>query len=342
MLKSAAIAAMELTGLSAVLTPVYAGRGVIFTGHRVLRDGQATLIPGNAVTESQLDRMLKCIRQSGWEIVPIESVPQLLAQDSGKRFACITLDDGFADNLAVAAPVFSAAKAPFSVFPVVNFIARKIVPNQELLEWLVLRADRLDLDVGGERIQENTRSLEEKQAAFGKAMSLVWRKVPGLSEALAGAVQRLALSVDDFMNETFMSWEQLRQLAHTPGVSIGTHSLSHLPLSSLESEQAFQELLQPREVLAEKLGVPVTCTAYPYGSSRECGPREYELAKKAGYRVGLTTRPGNIYADHASELFSLPRVTISMVPHASSDRFIRTSLRGVRNAVMNRFRRKVA
>ena len=342
MLKSAAIAAMELSGLSTVLTPVYAGRGVIFTGHRVLRDGESTLIPGNAVTESQLDRMLKCIRASGWQIVPIEAVPQLLADRSAPRFACITLDDGFADNLAVAAPVFSAARAPFSVFPVVSFIDRQIVPSQELLEWLILRTERLDLEAGGERIQADTRTVDEKLAAFGRAMSLVWRQVPGLGEALAASVQRHGLSVDDFMNQTFMSWEQLRQLAHTPGVSIGTHSLSHLPLASLEEQRAFEELRQPRELLQQKLGVPVTCTAYPYGSRKECGPREYRLAEKAGYRVGLTTRPGNIYADHASELFSLPRVTISMVPHASSDRFIRTSLRGIRNAVMNRLRRKVA
>jgi peptidoglycan/xylan/chitin deacetylase (PgdA/CDA1 family) len=343
MLKSMAIAAMELSGLSAALTPVYAGRGVIFTGHRVLRDGQATLIPGNAVTESQLDRMVKCIRRSGWEIVPLESVPRLLADASKPRFACLTFDDGFADNLQVAAPLLRAAGAPFAVFPVVDFIARTRVPDQELLEWLVLRADRLELRLAdGTALREATRSPEEKQAAFHKLMALVWQKAPGLGEALASAARGLDLSVDDFMNETFMTWDQLRQLAGMPGVTIGTHSLSHRPLASLDTQQAFEELARPRELLAQTLGVPVTCTAYPYGSKKECGAREYDLARKAGYTVGLTTRAGNLYGEHARELLSLPRVTISMVPHASSDRFIRTSLRGIRNAVMNRLRRKAA
>jgi peptidoglycan/xylan/chitin deacetylase (PgdA/CDA1 family) len=244
--------------------------------------------------------------------------------------------------LSIAAPVFRAAGTPWSVFPVVDFIARKKVPNQELLEWLVLHTDQLDLRLpGSDQIQVKTRTYEEKQAAFGKAMSLVWRNVPGLSEALASAVQRIGLSVDDFMSETFLSWEQLRHLARTPEVTVGTHSLSHRPLASLEAQQAYEELLKSREHLQEALGVSITSTAYPYGSKKECGQREYELAKAAGYQVGLTTRPGNIYREHANELFSLPRVTISMVPHASSDRFIRTSLRGIRNAVMNRLRRKV-
>jgi peptidoglycan/xylan/chitin deacetylase (PgdA/CDA1 family) len=343
MLKSMAIAAMEMSGLSAALTPVYAGRGVIFTGHRVLRDGLATLIPGNAVTESQLDRMVQCIRRSGWEIVPLESVPSLLADASKPRFACLTFDDGFADNLHVAAPLLRAASAPFAVFPVVDFIARARAPDQELLEWLILRVNSLALRLSdGAALRESTRTPAEKQAAFHKLMGLVWRKAPGLGDALASAARDASLTVDGFMNDTFLTWDQLRELAHMPGVTIGTHSLSHRPLASLDAQLAFEELARPREMLSRTLGVPVTCTAYPYGSRKECDSREFELAKKAGYTLGLTTRAGNLYGEHARELLSLPRVTISMVPHASSDRFIRTSLRGIRNAVMNRLRRKAA
>lgn len=122
------------SGLSRALTPVYAGRGVIFTGHRVVKVDQPTLIRGSAVTQSQLERMFRCIRKSGWELVPIEAVPQLLMDRSRPRFACMTLDDGFADNLTIAEPVLRAAGAPFSVFPVVDFIARDRMPNQEALE----------------------------------------------------------------------------------------------------------------------------------------------------------------------------------------------------------------
>jgi peptidoglycan/xylan/chitin deacetylase (PgdA/CDA1 family) len=341
MLKSAVIAAMELSGLSRALTPWYAGRGVIFTGHRVLRDDTPTLIPGNAVTASQLTRMVSCIRDAGWEIVPLESVPALLAQKSGPRFACLTFDDGFADNWHVATPLLRAANAPFAVFPVVNFIDRKIVPSQELLEWLVLKTNHLDLKVSdGIHIRLPTATMAEKLAAFAQAMSLVWRNVPGLAEALAEEARKAGATVETFMNETFMTWDELRQLAHTPGVSIGTHSMNHRPLAALDAARAEEELRQPRALLQERLQVPVTCTAYPFGSAKECGAREYELAKAAGYGIGLTTRPGNIYREHAGSTLSLPRVTISMVPHASSDRFIRTSMRGVRNALLNRGRRR--
>jgi peptidoglycan/xylan/chitin deacetylase (PgdA/CDA1 family) len=343
MLKSLVIAAMELTGLSHALTPIYAGRGVIFTGHRVLRDTDTTLIPGNAVTESQLQRMVQCIRESGWELVPLEQVPTLLNDSRKPRFACMTFDDGFADNWTVATPVLRAADVPFSVFPVVGYIDRQLVPNQELLEWLILRTDHFELQLDGSTaITEPTRTLEEKRAAFAKGMALVWRNVPGLSDALARTAHALGLSIQAFMDETFMSWDQLRQLAHTPGVSIGTHSMSHRALASLDREQAYLELARPRKLLQEALGVPIECTAYPYGSAKECGPREYALARDAGYKIGLSTRPGNLYRDHSQELLSLPRVTISMVPHASSNRFIRTSLRGIRNAAMNKLRRKVA
>lgn len=343
MLKSLAITIMELTGLSHALTPIYGGRGVIFAGHRVLRDNQSTLLPGNAVTESQLDRIVECVRRSGWEIVSLDAIPEVLADKRHPRFACLTLDDGFADNLTIGAPVLNAADAPFTVFPAVAFVARQLVPSQELLEWLILRNERIELELpGGVRVSESARTPEEKRTAFSRTIPLVWHNAPGLSEALLEAADTTGTSVATFMDETFLSWDQLRALAHTPGVSIGTHSISHRPLASLGEQQALEELAKPRDLLQDALGIPVTATAYPYGSRKECGQREYRLARQAGYKLGLTTRPGNVFSDHAQDLLSLPRVTISMVPHASSNRFIRTSLRGIRNAALNRLRRKAA
>lgn len=342
MLKSFVISALDKTGIATALSPIYAGKGVIFTGHRVLRDGSPTLLPGNAVTESQLQRIVQCIRRTGWDLVSLEEVPRLLSSRSRQRFACITLDDGFADNWHVAAPILAANKAPFSVFPVVGFIDRSTIPDQELLEWVLLNSEQIDLRLPGlPEIKRDVGTMAAKQQVFDEVMRLVWRRVPGLSQALEDHLRQRQQTVDAFMNETFMSWEQLRQLAHTERVTIGTHSLTHRALATLPVAEAGSELSKSREMLQRKLGVRIRCTAYPFGSPRECGVREYSLARDAGYDIGVTTRPGNIYARHRASLLALPRVTLSMVPHASSDAFIRTSLRGVRNAVLNRMRRTV-
>ncbi len=340
MLKSLVISALDRTGIAAALSPIYAGRGVIFAGHRVIRDGELTLLPGNAITESQLDSIVKCIRRSGWSLISLDDVPALLESRSRERFACITLDDGFADNWTTATPVLTANEVPFSVFPVVGFITRSTTPNQELLEWILINSDDIDFEIPDVfQLRTNVRSVADKKAAFAQLAPFLWKQTGGLRQALESELSRQGHNLAEVMNKTFLSWDQLTKLAHTRGATIGTHSLTHRPLAALDVKEAREELLNSRDVLEKNLSVKIRHTAYPFGSHRECGPREFSLARDTGYRIGLTTRPGNIYKKHSHSLLALPRVTISMVPHASSDGFIRTSLMGARNAVLNGMRR---
>ena len=78
--------------------------------------------------------------------------------------------------------------------------------------------------------------------------------------------------------------------------------------------------------------------AYPYGSSGECGPREFRLAEEMGFATGVTTERWNLYPEHQHRLFALPRVTISMVPHSASVRFLRVSMYGAWNRAVKLFR----
>jgi peptidoglycan/xylan/chitin deacetylase (PgdA/CDA1 family) len=62
----------------------------------------------------------------------------------------------------------------------------------------------------------------------------------------------------------FMSWDDCRWLAQA-GHTIGAHSRSHRRLSSLADADRFREIVTSGEILASRLGVPVTWFAYPYG-----------------------------------------------------------------------------
>jgi peptidoglycan/xylan/chitin deacetylase (PgdA/CDA1 family) len=115
--------------------------------------------------------------------------------------------------------------------------------------------------------------------------------------------------------------------------------MSHRPLSSLPTPEARDELAMSRTWLEAVIGKPVHHVAYPFGSRSDCDYREFSLAAETGYTLGLTTRPGNLYAANSRALLAIPRVTMSMVPHAATDRFIRVSLLGARNALLNRLRR---
>jgi len=71
---------------------------------------------------------------------------------------------------------------------------------------------------------------------------------------------------------------------HGRGIEFISHTATHPRLSWLEADRAASELTRSRMTLELVLGAPVLTIAYPYGAA---APRERELARAAGYRLGF-------------------------------------------------------
>ena len=56
---------------------------------------------------------------------------------------------------------------------------------------------------------------------------------------------------------------------------------------------------------------PVLHLAYPYGDKIAAGPREFALARAAGFKTAVTTRPGMIFPESADHLTALQRVSLN-------------------------------
>jgi peptidoglycan/xylan/chitin deacetylase (PgdA/CDA1 family) len=87
---------------------------------------------------------------------------------------------------------------------------------------------------------------------------------------------------------SFLTWGELHALERR-GIAIGSHTVHHVDLTSLDDAQALTELRDSRAVLQRRLGHPVQWLAYPAGA---VDARIVMLARLAGYVLAVTTRPG--------------------------------------------------
>ena len=115
----------------------------------------------------------------------------------------------------------------------------------------------------------------------------------------------------------YMSWEQLKQLIFL-GMEIGSHGMSHRPLSYLSSDELEEELAQSKKILEENLGVPIKAISAPGGF---WSPKVADAVKRAGYDAvwvsnigtnGPDTNPLALRRVVVRQPFSLSRV-VSMV-----------------------------
>jgi peptidoglycan/xylan/chitin deacetylase (PgdA/CDA1 family) len=334
-LLTTAVNVLDLSGITCLLKPFYGGKGAILAFHRVLPDGATTLTPGTAVTVSQLRNILHFLKRSGMDLVHLSEVPARLCARTSRRFVAITLDDGYRDNFEQGLPVFREFGAPFSVFPCTGFLNRTDFLWVYLLEALCLRKDRVTWRHPEKGQVEFMRSTEEdKLAFFRRVESHAWYQ-PGIGNCLAEACEAEGMPVGEINNQLFLSWEQLKLISQDPLATIGVHTMTHPSLGSLKENEAETEIATAREELEKQLGVPVQLIAYPFGSPEACGPREFRMAQRMGFTIGLTTKRGNVYSHNRNSLWSLPRHTLSMAPHSLSNRYLRISLNGIWDTPLN-------
>jgi peptidoglycan/xylan/chitin deacetylase (PgdA/CDA1 family) len=92
------------------------------------------------------------------------------------------------------------------------------------------------------------------------------------------------------VNSGFLSWGGVKELERE-GFDIGSHTVTHRPLTSLSSQEIVQELVPSRRELERRLGHPVQWLAYPHGA---VDGRVVELTRYAGYVLAVTTSWGRI------------------------------------------------
>lgn len=82
---------------------------------------------------------------------------------------------------------------------------------------------------------------------------------------------------------------QLKEIARSPLVEIGAHTMDHYALAKMNTKEATYEITQSRNVLRNLLHLPIDSFAYPYGSF---DADSIQIVKNAGFTNAMSTIPG--------------------------------------------------
>ena len=89
----------------------------------------------------------------------------------------------------------------------------------------------------------------------------------------------------------YVSWNDLRSMLNA-GFSIGSHSVSHSSMNSLNPEELRLELNHSRERILDELGRPPCGFSYPYGTLRDFSESTGVAVRKAKYPWAVTAIHG--------------------------------------------------
>ena len=234
-----------------------------------------------------------------------EAVSRLREGTLPARAVCVTFDDGYADNLTVAAPVLQEVGVPATFFIATGYLDGGQMFNDILIE-AARRIPAGKVDLAPEPLGVRTVANDADRVTLAGELIRHFKYLPAAerSERVDTLVKQLGISVPD---DLMLTTAQLRDL-HSTDRTIGAHTVTHPILTRLTEQQARDEMASGKRHLESLLGEPVTLFAYPNGRLGSDYQREHTvLAEECGFQAAVSTRWGT--AGRNSDLYQLPRFT---------------------------------
>lgn len=261
------------------------GKLSIFIFHRVLAQPDP-LFP-DEIDAVRFDQMMGWI--AGWfNVLPLDDAVERLRSGSlPAGAACITFDDGYADNYDIALPILQRHGLTATFFIATGFLDGGRMWNDTIIE--AVRRTKLpwfEADIPG-MAATSIASVTEKRNVLGRLIPAIKHLPPA---GRVAAVERIAAAAQaDLPDDLMLTTTQLRGLRRA-GMLIGAHTLSHPILATLDEAEADREIAGSKTSLERLLDEPVRLFAYPNGRpGRDYSARDVAIVKRLGFEAAVST-----------------------------------------------------
>jgi peptidoglycan/xylan/chitin deacetylase (PgdA/CDA1 family) len=237
----------------------------------------------------------------------------------------ITFDDGYADNAVEARGILASAGLPATFFVSTARIGERAEIWWDRLERIVLDAERmpdhLEVEIEGRPLWADVRSPAARARAHWALYHRLRPLRPTVIDGVLTALEaQCGADRHDRDSRRWMTADELRTLASTPGVDVGAHTLTHPLLTSLTEPEQRQEIDGSRAALEQLLERRVDLFSYPFGGHEAFDARTATLVRESGYAMAVTGTGGLAAPEHYP--LAVPRNVVGDWDGEGFDRFL--------------------
>ena len=262
-----------------------------------------------------------------------------------RRTVAVTFDDGYADNFHNAKPVLEHYEVPGTFFVTSGYVGRdsefwwdelertlfqpgtlpltlRLVVNGRALEWKLGDAATYD-DAAAIRNRSWNVLAAEDPTQRQRLCRLLGDCLRPLAEtdrqnALAQLRAQAGTSAKPRASHRALSLAELSDLASSPFVEIGAHSIYHAQMSARPKEEQRTEITGSKARMEAILKRPVHSFAYPFGGLADYTAETIDVVREAGFLTACSSSGGLVTG--ATSPYELPRF---MVMNWNGDEFAR-------------------
>lgn len=200
-----------------------------------------------------------------YRVLPLrEAVEGFLAgRGWPERGLAITFDDGYANNLEIAAPILQRLGVPATFFLTAGFVERRARPWWYDLREAIAAAGATELLLPGEAVLD-LRTPAARRACC-RSLEWAWASMPETDRARRMAeVYAATQGAERPLRYPFMDRDQAGKLARL-GFDLEPHGDTHCSLRGESAERVMHEVRSSAAFTRELTGRAPCCLAWPYG-----------------------------------------------------------------------------
>lgn len=281
---------------------------IILMYHSVVENPQTKWIdPANHVPANVFARQMEFLSRHR-NVIGLNKLVSILQEDMipPTGTVVITFDDGYLDNLTIAAPILDRYELPATLFLPTSYIDRGETQwvdqaytafkfrSKPMLAWGTDQATLFDLDDPGQnRVGYKTVCGELLKAGAQERQVLLTE----LYDQLQPTTRPPRLT---------MTWDEVRTLlSRHRCFQIGGHTLEHTDLTSVSEDKAKTELTTCAQRIQDELGVRPRHFSFCYGRTSESLRR---LTTEVGFEAACGGDGLDPVIKAHADVFRLPRV----------------------------------
>ncbi len=277
-----------------VFWPLLRARATIFMLHRF----SAPAIGVRGHDARALRSTLATLRSQRFKILPLSTVISDLAAGvtHSRPVVAFTIDDGYLDHAAVAAPVFAEFDCPVTTFVTTGFLDGRLWFWWDQIEYVFENCSRdsVELELPAGPIRYGLRTSSERAVAQQHFIEVCKRLA---DTEKCDAITRLAWAAEVDVPATPpqryapMTWNDLRR-CETMTMTFGPHTVTHPILARTSDSQSRYEITESWNRLRAEAKHPVPVWCYPNGQEGDFGEREMNTLSNLGFIGAVTGSAG--------------------------------------------------
>ena len=273
--------------------------------HRVLEKADSVAPYWNPTLE-EFDKQMALVKSVFHVLTLPVDLERLKAGSLPAGAACITFDDGYADNYLLALPILKKHGLHATFFVATAYLNGGLMFNDTVIES-IRRAKSAQIDLSALGLGMHDVSTQQAKAkAIGNILPVVKYLPLGEREAVVADIARIVTD-EPLPAHMMMTTEELKAL-HGAGMEIGGHTNRHPILGKLDDGATRVEIQAGKDWLENTLGSRVRIFAYPNGRPDIDYRREQvRIIESMGFEGAVSTQWG--CSTQQSDPYQLARFT---------------------------------